>query len=635
MPIKIASVADCYQLLGSGDIEHNGLVEIRFKLSRPQIYLESEIVVKSFAGALRKYKITLRPGAERSRIIRLWKNTESISIRALRSDASFELEYFKLVKFPAIVTIWIIWKRLQHFKQTFPKDPCLIWRTYNQTFDTRLGISNYQSWLRKNELSFPNDLQVCTSFRKKLNLVVYPGKKPDFSPPPNSSNVFGNVFDLSSEFSQKYEELNKIIQNDHSGLKHYFLFVSTDDKIAAGGAETIVATLQNTNAEIIYTDEDRLIGDKRDRPEFKPEWNPEYFIDSNYTGRAVVFASRHIKHLDLKNFLPTLTSVGNILHNAITENASIEIKHIPSICLHRCPEAAIQRYLPLGKEPLHNLHSNSDQPSVDILIPTRDKLEILYPCIRSILDKSTYKNFKISILDNNSQEAETLKFFEKIETHPKVKVLKYPHPFNYSAINNFGANQSDSDILVLLNNDIEVINPDWLEALVTQAMRPHIGCVGAKLYYPNGWIQHAGVILGIGDVAGHSHRFYPGDSRGYMNRLISTQRVSAVTAACLAIRKTIWDQVNGLDEENLTVAYNDVDFCLRVLEAGYHNIWTPKAELVHHESISRGHDDTPEKKRRYQKEVKYMKQRWKDQLNLDPYYHPALSHNKEDFSLKS
>jgi GT2 family glycosyltransferase len=633
MTLKIFSAVEDAQLLDSGEIKHSGLVEIRIKLKKPQVYLECEIAAKSIRGAVRKYKITLRPGAVRSRIIRLWKDTESISIRTLRIEDPFDLEFVSLVKFPLAINAWIIWKRLQHFKRALPKNRNLIWRAYSQTFNTQQGITNYQTWIQNNEPKSFHALDNDNS-GKHLNLVIYPGgNAPSLTIEP--LNITGKIFDLTAGSTQALESLKKTIQSDHSGLSEYFLFVTTDDRIASSAPQIINSALQDSNAEIFYTDEDRLIGNKRDRPEFKPAWNPEYFFESNYTGRAVIFASKHLKKLDLTSFSPSLVSIGNILGKAIIDNPSTPIKHIHSMCFHRGSETLTYRFRPPEKRVTRNWHLAGDEPSVDILIPTRDKLEILEPCIRSILNKSTYSNFNVSILNNNSQEAETFRFFEEIETHPKVRILEYPYPFNYSAINNFGASQSDSDVLVLLNNDIEVINPDWLEALVTQAMRSNIGCVGAKLYYPNGWIQHAGVILGIGDIAGHSHRFYPGNSRGYMNRLVSTQRVSAVTAACLAIQKSIYDQVNGLDEKNLTVAYNDVDFCLRLLEAGYHNIWTPKAELFHHESISRGHDDTPEKKRRYQKEVKYMKRRWKNKLDLDPYYHPALSHNREDFSLKS
>ena len=254
--------------------------------------------------------------------------------------------------------------------------------------------------------------------------------------------------------------------------------------------------------------------------------------------------------------------------------------------------------------------------------------------MRSILEKSTYTNFEILILDNGSVEAETLEFFREIQLEDRrVKVLAYDFPFNYSAINNFGARHAKGSVIGLVNNDVEVINPEWLTEMVSQCLRPEIGCVGAKLYYSNDTVQHGGVILGIGGVGGHSHKHFPRQHPGYFSRLVLTQSLSAVTAACLLIRKEVFDRVSGLDEENLKVAFNDVDFCLKVREAGYRNLWTPYAELYHYESISRGAEDSPEKIARFTGEVNFMKAKWGEQLEIDPFYSPNLTKEREDFSI--
>ena len=254
--------------------------------------------------------------------------------------------------------------------------------------------------------------------------------------------------------------------------------------------------------------------------------------------------------------------------------------------------------------------------------------------MRSILERSTYTHFEILILDNGSVEQETLDFFAQIQREDnRVKVLRYDHPFNYSAINNFGARHAKGSIVGLVNNDVEVINPDWLTEMVSHCLRPEIGCVGAKLYYSNDTLQHAGVILSLGGVAGHSHKYFPGNHPGYFNRLLLVQTLSAVTAACLLIRKDIFEQVSGLDEENLHVAFNDVDFCLKVREAGYRNLWTPYAELYHYESISRGAEDSPEKIARFTKEINFMKTKWGKHLERDPFYSQNLTKKREDFSI--
>ena len=215
-----------------------------------------------------------------------------------------------------------------------------------------------------------------------------------------------------------------------------------------------------------------------------------------------------------------------------------------------------------------------------------------------------------------------------------MRLLAYDKPFNYSAINNFAVQQAKGEVIVLMNNDIEIISSNWLTEMVSHCLRDDIGCVGAKLYYPNNTIQHGGVVLGIGGVAGHSHKYFPKDHPGYFKRLKITQNFSAVTAACLAVRKSVFEQVGGLNEKDLTIAFNDVDFCLKVQQAGYRNVWTPYAEMIHHESISRGAEDTPEKVARFNQEVDYMKTTWGDHLNSDPCYNPWLSQVREDFSLR-
>jgi hypothetical protein len=212
-------------------------------------------------------------------------------------------------------------------------------------------------------------------------------------------------------------------------------------------------------------------------------------------------------------------------------------------------------------------------------------------------------------------------------------VLHFPGVFNYSKINNWAVIQSRGEIIGLINNDIEIIESNWLSEMVSYAIRPEIGCVGAKLYYPDFKIQHAGVILGLGGVAGHSHKHFEGNHPGYFKRLILAQNLSAVTGACLLVKKHIFQKVGGLDEINLKVAFNDVDFCLRVTSLGYQNLWTPFAKLYHHESATRGSDLDTEKLTRFNLEIDFMKKRWANELFSDPYYSKNLTKNNEDFSL--
>ena len=274
---------------------------------------------------------------------------------------------------------------------------------------------------------------------------------------------------------------------------------------------------------------------------------------------------------------------------------------------------------------------------VSILIPTCDHIRDLETCVESIYARTTYPDFEILLIENNSKEEQTFRSYERMrKEHPDtLKVLTWQGKgFNYSALNNFGARYATGEYLLLLNNDTEVITPGWLEEMVMYAQQKRVGCVGAKLLYPDDTIQHAGVGFGIGGVAGHLHKYFPATSDGYMGRLNYVQDVYGDTAACLLIRKEIYDEVHGLDE-SYAVAFNDVDFCVRVRETGYTNVFTPFAQLYHYESKSRGMEDNPEKQKRFQGEVLRFQARWGDLLAKgDPCTNPNFDIQREDFSLK-
>jgi GT2 family glycosyltransferase len=261
---------------------------------------------------------------------------------------------------------------------------------------------------------------------------------------------------------------------------------------------------------------------------------------------------------------------------------------------------------------------------VSIVIPTRDRVDLLRLCVESILSLTTYPEFEVLVVDNGSTEPDAIDYLASLERRPRVRVLRDARPFNYSAINNLAVEQAAGDVIALLNNDIEVISPHWLDEMVAHALRPGIGAVGAMLYYPDDTIQHAGVVVGLGGVAGHVYSRQPRGCAGEGNRAMLVQGMTAVTAACLVVRRSAWREVGGLDE-TLAVAFNDVDFCLRLHQAGYRNLWTPHAELYHHESASRGSEDTDDKLRRFHSEVTLMMARWKGLLDDDAAYSPNLS----------
>jgi GT2 family glycosyltransferase len=271
-------------------------------------------------------------------------------------------------------------------------------------------------------------------------------------------------------------------------------------------------------------------------------------------------------------------------------------------------------------------------PKVTIIIPTRDRVDLLRMCVESVLSRTTYPDFELLIVDNGSVEPATLEFLRNLPTG-RCRVVRDEAPFNFAALNNIAARCAAGEFLLLLNNDIEVLTPGWLEEMMRFGLQDGVGVVGARLWYPDGRLQHGGAILGIGGVAGHSHKYLQKGLPGYFGRAVLHQRVSAVTAACLLVRKSTYLAVGGLDEK-LQVAFNDIDFCLRVRDEGLHAVWTPYAEMVHHESASRGHETTPEKRARFEGEVNLMKARWRDALLHDPAYSVNLSLEHEDFSLR-
>ncbi|MDP5254327.1 MULTISPECIES: glycosyltransferase family 2 protein [unclassified Vibrio] len=418
------------------------------------------------------------------------------------------------------------------------------------------------------------------------------------------------------------------------------------------------------DTELLYSDEDKMSEDgARFDPHFKSDWNLDLLYSQNYVSHLGVYKTAIIKRIGGFRLGYEGSQDFDLLLRYSREIDHANIVHIPKVLYHwrviegstasgadaksYTTEAGIKAL----KDHFHALAKNvdverglqdnlykvtwpvQDNPLVSLIIPTYNGHEITQQAIDSILEKSTYHNVEILLVDNNSDDPDALAYFDQLSQHEQVTVLRYPYPFNYSAINNFAAQHANGEVLGLINNDIEVISPDWLTEMVSHALREDIGCVGAKLYYPNDTIQHAGVVMGIGGVAGHSHKHFKRSAHGYFSRLQIVQNYSAVTAACLVIRKSVFDQVQGLNEEHLSVAFNDVDFCLKVKQAGYRNVWTPYAELYHHESISRGAEDNPEKVARFNTEMEYMMRTWATHQQPDPFYSPNLSLTSEDFSI--
>jgi len=262
---------------------------------------------------------------------------------------------------------------------------------------------------------------------------------------------------------------------------------------------------------------------------------------------------------------------------------------------------------------------------VSLIVPTRDRADLLGMCVSGLLDHTDYPAVELLIVDHASERPETFKLFDQLKSDPRVRILPHSGPFNYSAINNMAVAQARGSIVGLINNDIDVINSDWLSEMVSLAIMHDVGAVGAKLLYPDDRVQHGGIVLGVGGVANYFNYAVSRSDIGYFGRNLLTSSVSAVTGACLVIRKSVFEEVGGLNETDLAVAYNDVDFCLRVRKKGYRNVWTPHAELYHHESASRGAEDTPEKTERFQQEMEYMLKTWGYEIEHDAFYNVNFS----------
>ncbi|WP_241833905.1 glycosyltransferase [Salinivibrio sp. MA440] len=449
----------------------------------------------------------------------------------------------------------------------------------------------------------------------------------------------------------------------------FIALMDQDDLLTPDALYHVASVIQShteTEVGLIYSDEDKIAEDSHTRfdPHFKSTWNPALLCSMNYISHLGVYRTSLAREVGGFREGYEGAQDWDFALRVVEHLSPQQIIHIPRVLYHwRAIEGstatggdekpyalyagvkAVQDHLErLGRAASVDTHPEypyvrvtyqipRPQPLVSLVIPTRNGLDVLKVCIDSILEKTTYANYEILIVDNGSDCEKTLAYLAGLQTnHTHVRVLRDDSPFNYSALNNKAVAQANGELVALVNNDIEVISPDWLTEMVGHALQPNTGAVGARLWYPDDTLQHGGVVMVCG-VAGHAHKYLPKGQPGYMSRAAVTQNFSAVTAACLVIKKSIFQQVGGLNEKDLTVAFNDVDFCLKVQEAGYFNVWTPFAELYHYESKTRGFEDTPEKQARFKKEVAYMQKRWQHVLLNDPCYNPNLTMTSEDFSL--
>lgn len=435
-----------------------------------------------------------------------------------------------------------------------------------------------------------------------------------------------------------------------------------DDTLAPFALHELVEAINRPpDSDFLYSDEDKINADgtRRSQPHFKPDWSPDTLRSHNYVCHLSCF--RRDLWARLGGFRAGFD--GSQDYDLILRATELarRVVHVPKVLYHwrmheascaSAPEAKMYAYGSAKKAIRAHLerlglaaevrdgrtlgvyevrYQLPRRPLVSVVIPNRDNHELLERCLAS-LARSTYDHYEVVIVENGSGDPRTFACYERAERSGKVRIVRWEGEFNYSGANNLGAARAEGDVLLFLNNDVEAINADWLERLLEYALRPDVGAVGAKLYYPNDTVQHGGVILGLGGIAGHPHVHWPRGDYGYFGRLIITQNLSAVTAACLMMRREVFEKLGGLDER-YAVAFNDVELCARIRQAGYLIVWTPFAELYHHESVTRGADDTPEKLARFVREVRMFAIEWSELLTTgDPYYNPNLTLQRPDFS---
>jgi len=444
----------------------------------------------------------------------------------------------------------------------------------------------------------------------------------------------------------------------------YLVLVDHDDWLHPAALHEIMEAICTYKADFIYTDENTFHRRPQDAylPHYKPDFSPDSLRSNNYICHLTAFSRGLLEQIN-EGFRSSFDGSQDYdLILRLTEKAK-QIIHIPEILYYwrshknstasdtmakpyaiAAAKGALAEHLErvgLSGKILDSVVPSTYRikykiigtPLVSILISNKDHTIDLQKCINSITEKTTYSSWEIIIIDNNSVEEEIFEYYEKLEKDARIKIVYWPGKFNYSAINNFGVEHAKGEYLILLNNDTEVITSTWIEEMLMFVQRSDVGAAGCMLYYPDETVQHGGVILGSGGVAGHFHKHFQRNDYGYMSRMTFAQNLSATTAACMMIRRDVWDKAGGLDEK-FAIAFNDIDLCMRIRKLDYLIVWTPYAELYHDESKSRGKEDTIEKQHRFISEVKLFQSRWEKELaHGDPYYNPNLPSNCENLVL--
>ena len=518
----------------------------------------------------------------------------------------------------------------------------------------RFSHLSYKDWIEKFDTLSNHDIELIKgrvqNFTKRpsFGIVLLPNaeQKVDF----RSSKIAKTVKSLQSQIYSNWNlliagdsllaETDELLQDiskldsrikifelsDKSLNFDYIAKMYEGDQLSPNTLYLVAEHLQQNSPDIVYSDEDSIdLNGARSAPVFKSDWNPDLFKYRNYLGELTFFRIQSVGAFEARSPLEMLARIVEAIVNS-GNSQSDNIAHLPFVLYHKSTQKREILQPRVAPKITH-------EPLVSVIILTKDKEILLRKCIDSILQKTTYKNYEIVIVDNGSTATGALKYLGELEAFPGVRVIKNNEPFNFSRLNNIGAEVAKGELLAFLNNDVEVIAPDWLSWMVAEIAAKEVGVVGARLWYPNNTLQHGGIVLGLGGIAGHAlrgitKRDEPRD--GFTDELST---VSAVTAACMLTRKSVFAAQSGFNERDLAVAYNDVDYCLRVQRHGFRVVYVPEAELYHHESATRRADYSGENIQRYKKECEYMRKEWGEALSRDPFFSPNLSLSGREINL--
>lgn len=611
----------------------------------------------------------------RRRVVRIGPGHRGLELRLLGVNGDFRFAQMRLAPLPPGRLRWLLARKLLRLHPGYSRSRLRRrplpgqWRDYNRLLARRrTSLLLYDDWLEKLEapalLRERSRLPSCAVKGPELRVI------PCALPPDGLKAGSAALVTLEEQWPGAHRLLPPTIPGGApeplSGIGAdgaealWVLPLAAGHRFAPQALHRFQQALgRHPQAQVFYADEDRITaGGRRHSPCFRPAWNPDLLLsDPEFSQCWLIRADLWHRALRALSRSGHALSLHALVLEATARCGPEAIVHLPEVLLHRLDgqaieprgsadsAAAVEAHLRRRGQPVrvevrpgggHRLHwpLPAQPPLVSVIIPTRDRLDLLRVCLESLQRCAVGgPPCEWLVIDNGSCEPATLAYLASLEQRPGVRLLRRPGPFNYAALNNGAAGLAHGELLAFLNNDVEALAPGWLAEMAAQALRPGVGAVGARLLYPDGSVQHAGVVLGIGGVAGHAHKYSPADAAGYEHRLRLAHNVSAVTGAALVIRRDRFAAVDGFDAALFAVNYNDVDLCLRLMRAGYRNLYCPDAVLIHHESRSRGVPTHGPAHDQWQRERRAMLRRWGDLLQADPHYSPHLSLREENFSL--